>query len=360
MRCFWISALGLLCLIGPLTARAVDLYEAEVVVSDRSAAARSAALADALAQVLIKNTGNPAVTTLPGVQAWLGQAQSLAQQFSYGRQQRPLAQDDEPQFVLTLSARFPASTVNRILNEAGLARWGAQRPATLLWLAVETPDRGRVLVGEEQTAVISVLQRAAAERGLPIIVPLLDLADQRAVSMRELWGGFVEPVAAASRRYDTETFLLGRLEPGPDENWQGRWIIYDQGQQAYENVQGSMADVLSAGIDFAANTLGSRYAIAPGSRSRSGVLIAVHGVDSVRDYAELLDYFQSLSIVQSVGISMAKNDMLALRLELTAGLDRLDQVIALGRVLTAPQNRTGASITTAQAGGYQREYEMSP
>lgn len=355
-------ALSALALATPAAAQDLDLYQAEVEVPDQSLQSRAAGLAEALAQVLVKNTGNPDAARAPGVQPYLNQAAQYAQQFSYGAGQRLVPGAEVPESVLTLSARFDPRAVQRILGEAGLPRWGAQRPATLLWIAMETPQEGRVLVGDENSVVTGAAKRAASRRGLPILFPLLDLEDQRAVSMRELWGGFVEPMLEASARYGTETFLLGRLEPRGDEQWAARWVLYDQGRQGYLDAgPGRLDAVVTAGIDFAATSLGTRFAVSTSEQTGVGALIAVHGVQGVSDYARLLDYLSGLTVIEGAQIVLADGDRLDLRLELSSGLGRLDQVVALGRVLGArqePVNDGPGQPIGARV--YQREYMLLP
>lgn len=361
---FFPALLGALICLSAQAASSIDLYQAEVVVAGRSTDARNNALGDALAHVLVKNTGDPDAASVAGVRSFINQAASYTQQFSYGTRQSFVSGEEQPETVLTLTARFDPQFVQRIIRDTGLARWGVQRPTTLMWLAVETADGSRVLAGEDFASIAQPARRAAARRGLPILFPILDLQDQRAVRMRELWGGFVAPMAQASQRYGTQTFLLGRIEPRGEDQWIVRWVLYDQGNQDYREAgPGPLHEVIAAGIDFAANELAMRYAFSAneGVTGSGGALVAVHGVKDLADYARLLEYLNELSVVEEVAIVMADGERLDFRLQLRGDLERLDQVISFGRAL-APFDPVAENPfnTGVRSRTYKREYKLLP
>lgn len=335
------------------TAQGVDLYQGEVVVEDQSSQARSEGLSRALAQVLVKTTGNPEAPEVPAVGRFLPQAPQYVQQFQYRTEERPRLDDSPPARVMLLSARFDPAAVERILREAGLSRWGQERPTVLVWLVMQT-DQGRELIGAERPLVTDAVHRAAKHRGLPVLLPLLDLADQQAVSERELWGGFTESLADASARYGTQTFLLGRIEGEADDR-QGRWTLYDQGREShFETTRASLESVIEQGLAGAANALGQRYAVPVTEQAGSSILVAVEGVDDLGDYDRVLDYLGGLTLVRRAELEAVQGKTMSLRLSLNAGLDRLDQTVDLGEVLAPAES--GVSVPTAQGPAYHRRY----
>lgn len=338
-------------------ALALDLYTGEVPVKDQSARERGAAMSEALAQVLVKVSGDPDAAAAPGVADRLSGAASLVQQFQYRTVKRPTVDPDQPdETVLLLSARFDPSMVENVLGEAGLPRWGEQRPTLLIWL-VRQEQEGRELVALGDPVIADAIQRAADRRGLPVLFPLLDLVDQQAVPVREVWGGFTEPLKQASERYGTDTFLLGRLSGGQGD-WQARWTVFDQGREDYhENSGADPRDVVSEGVNFAANVLGARYAVPIAEQSATQVTVAVDGVRSMDDYNRLMDYLNRLTIVKRAEPVATEDDRLTLQLSLLAGLDRFDQIIAIGEVLQ-PANNEDVSATPLSGPAYHRRYTL--
>lgn len=336
------------------TAQGVDLYQGEVAVEDQSSRARDAALSDALAQVLVKVTGNPEAPARDIVRDHLSSASRYIQQYQYRTEQRARPDRESPERVLLLRARFDPSAVERILDEASLARWGQERPTVLVWLVMQRGG-ARELVGMDEPAVADALHRAAERRGLPVLLPLLDLADQRTVSTRELWGGFTESLAEASARYGTETFLLGRLS-GDDDAWRGRWTLHDQGRERqFESQAETLETVLADGVASSANILGSRYAVSVTEQSGRRIRVAVDGVRRLRDYDRVLDYLGGLTLVQELTLVGVQGETLSLEMTMSGGLDRLDQVIGFGQVLAPAPD--GAIRSAADSGlTYHRRY----
>lgn len=351
-----IGVLAVLFLAGYSTgAQGVDLYQGEVVVEDQSPRARNAALSEALAQVLVKTTGNPDAPQAQAARDYLSRAASYVQQYQYRTEERIRAGEESPERVLLLRARFDPTVVERILHEASLARWGQERPTVLVWLLMQT-ESGRELVGVEQPLIADALHRAARHRGLPVLLPLLDLADQQAVSKREMWGGFTDSLVAASARYGTQTFLLGRLSR-EGEDWRARWTLYDQGRERhFESDKGALQAVVAQGVAASANALGSLYAVPVTEQAGSRVRVAVDGVNGLAEYDRVLDYLGGLTLVREASVVAARGDTLSLELALSGGLDRLDQTIDLGRVLErspADTSPVGAEMT------YHRRYLLS-
>lgn len=352
-----IGVLAALLLAGfSTTAQGFDLYQGEVAVEDQSSQARGAALSDALAQVLVKVTGNPEAPTRSEVRDHLSSASRYVQQYQYRTVERARPDGESAERVLVLRARFDPAAVERILDEASLARWGQERPTVLVWLVMERGG-ARELVGMEERAVADALHRAAERRGLPVLLPLLDLADQRTVSTRELWGGFTESLVEASARYGTETFLLGRLSED-DNEWRGRWTLHNQGRERqFESESETLEAVLADGIASSANTLGSRYAVPITEQAGSRIRVAVDGVRDLSDYDRVLDYLGGLTLVQELSLIGVQDETLSLELLMSGGLDRLDQAINLGQLLAPAPD--GAIADPAASGlTYHRRYVL--
>ena len=104
----------------------------------------------------------------------------------------------------TLDVSFAPSSLNRALNDLGLPLWGAERPETLLWLAVQESSRRYILAGGTQNAVRRSLDQVTEKRALPVLLPLMDLQDQSAVDFSDVRGGFTGHVQDASERYGVD------------------------------------------------------------------------------------------------------------------------------------------------------------
>ena len=116
------------------------LYNASVAVVGQDALERRRGFRLALESVLVKLTGDGVVATLPELDPLMRNASAHVAQYRYRALEATATTQSEPTHVLDVS--FAPASLNRALNKLGLPLWGAERPETLLWLAVEeTADR---------------------------------------------------------------------------------------------------------------------------------------------------------------------------------------------------------------------------
>lgn len=338
--------LVLILTAGPASAAEVqDLYEAEVPVSGQQLKERERALRTALLQVLVKVSGGRAVTQDPGVKKALRTPSQYVQQYRYrsvyadrgtaGAAARP---------TRLLWAQFDRQAVNRLLREQNLPIWGKARPAVLVWLAVERGGR-RLLVGSDDPSTIpSVLERRALARGLPLVIPLLDLEDQSRLRVSDVWGEFTDSIVSSSQRYQSDVVLVARayeLLPGL---WEARWRLLMGNRALRWSTQSDVLDIaLDEGIDRTADVLAQEFArIAEGDGS--GVMdLMITDINNLQDYARALRYLGALDMVEAVQTLRVQPGAAWFRLNSSAGKQAVGEAISLGRTLslvdTLPQWR---------------------
>ena len=197
----------LVMLLGTLAALqaapVTGLYQAEAPVAGRAAEQRNQAIRSAFGKMLIKVTGNRSVAAREELRADVANAARFVQQYSYRSRQDARADEQGATDATNgfLRVSFDALAVDRLLREHGLPVWAANRPSVLLWMGVERKGKRRLLTSERDPGVRSVLEATAAERGLPLIFPLMDLEDRGQLQVSDLWGGFEADIENASRRY---------------------------------------------------------------------------------------------------------------------------------------------------------------
>ena len=317
---------------GAALAQDAELYEGEVVVPNQSDAARAEALPSALAAALVRLTGRADVEEDPAVTPELAQAQNLLRQFRY-RQDLDPAQPGSAQTVLV--ARFDRDGVDALLALAGQRIWPSPRPVPVVWLAIDD-GRGPRLLGSAQSRVVSALTRRAAERGLRLSYPLLDLEEQQ-IAVAPFWAGDSAAARRASARYQSRVSLVGKLYRSAS-GWTAEWALYD-GEQRLGDTTRSAPDapsVLAEGADLAADLLSSRATVAVADAGPPGRFpVSIAGIASAEDYARTLAYLGRLSVVRGTRVLGAEEDRLLLELDLRSGLSGLRQLVANGQTLTA-------------------------
>ncbi len=333
-----LSVLCLLLVLLPSMALAAEvrgLYEAEMLVPDQSRSERGLAMSAALAEVVGKVSGRRDARLQPKVARAIRRPAQLLQQYRYRTlpvelRGEPLPGDD-PQLLFF---QFDKQAVDKLLRDSGLPVWGATRPAVLAWVAVVDGKR-RYLLGADGTDELQRLATHEARRlGLPLLLPLLDLQDQRQVNFADVWGRFRDPVLAASRRYRPEAVLMGRLQRTADGEWRADWWIIEGRDSEQWRANGVLAaEVVEEGMAGAVSWLAQRYAPRPGRREPAHLRLTVDGVRSLADFARVEGYLRSLQQVKHVRVRQLGGGRVDFGLALQGSPEGVAQTIALGRLL---------------------------
>lgn len=319
-------ALWLCMLAGPLAARDVSgLYNASVAVKDRSPAERSRASAAALAEVLVKLTGNRRTPNDASARPLLGRASTLLLQYAYG---------NAPDGSLTLNAHFDEQVLARELEERGVGTWGKQRPETVVFLIVDDAQ-GRSLVGGEAPGKLSAaLKHKADARALPVLLPLMDIEESNQLGAAQESQAVLDGAVALAARYGAAAVLVGHLREASAEVWEVRWRLDIDGETLAWSQEGALADaVIEEGVDALGDALARRYAEPGMLAGAERVSLAVVGVRSAQDYARLARYLDSLDSISALFLRSVDNQRLVYEITARGGRAALAQSIGFGHVL---------------------------
>jgi len=312
-------------------ARVSDLYAAEVPLAANTQPARNDAYNAALARVVVKVTGSEAAAAQAG--QWFPDASRLLERY------RLLNGD-------AIRVEFNPDAVRRGLDAAGQPVWNAERPSVLVWLAVEEGGTRNILganasepavdkaQGQRFEAWRDQLVAAGNDRGLPLVLPLVDAEDLSKISFADLWGGFPDVALAASERYRADVVLIGRLRSGGAAGAQVRWLMLADGRSS--EWRGSIAD----GPSVAADTLGS--ALATYAASAGTIPVTVRGLNNFDDYAAVLAYLRSLSLVEDAAVSRVLSDAVEFAITARADSSRLDRAIRRNHAYTTAKQVAGS------------------
>ncbi len=321
---------GLLFMAGIASAATVgNLYSAEV--ERPPGTDLNDAFHLALEQVLIKVTGRSAPLTAE-TRAEFGNSAALVQQYRNTGDGK-------------IEVGFDPVALRRLLDSAGLPVWEAERPAVLVWLAMDTGRGQREILPAAETGADTTLPGfpppgastqfdpvrqqlldTGGQRGLPLILPLVDSVDLETVTFSDLWGDFSEPVIAASARYRPDAILIGRVRGADPATGRVRWTLLT-GDERLDWV-GSLA----AGPDGAADRLAERLAATAGSASI--ISVQVSGVETLQDYGAVFNYLDGLGIVETCSVDRVEADRVWFGLRVRGDADRLMRSIALSRLLS--------------------------
>jgi hypothetical protein len=167
--------------------------------------------------------------------------------------------------------------------------------------------------------VTTEILTAASERGLPIVLPMLDELDRSRVRFADVWGGFDPFVARAAERYRVDAVLIARVsrsELGPEFDW--------------TVLRGDRRDTLSTpgarlGVDWLADEFASTYSTIGGARQ---TWLTVRGIENWSDY-RVLEYLSSLSAIEFVYPESQVGTEIVFRITVRGDDSRLENLLRL-------------------------------
>jgi hypothetical protein len=237
-----------------------------------------------------------------------------------------------------LMVRFNQPAIEQQLVQLNRPVWSAERPLTLIWLALAGPagERGILAaegadvglaagLAETMNELRQQLRATAQERGLPITLPLLDLQDVSALDFADLWGGFTDRIVAASTRYTADAILVGRVRLGDEFGPAVQWTLLDQGR-----LRAVTGGGLRDGLDGLADLYAAELSAAGGITQHRVTVLDVMTID---DYGRLMRYLESLSVLETVQVEAFQAGALTMQLAARGDTAVLARMFSLGGLL---------------------------
>lgn len=316
--------LGLMLLLAAVaTAGAATLDDLFEVTVPATGVAESQAFSAGMADVLVRVTGRRDAASLAALAGVIADARRYVMSY------RRVAGGQ-------LAIAFDADAVSAAVAASGLPYWGADRPLTLVWLAVDRGggQRGLVTEGAASGERLAV-ERAAAQRGLPLVWPSLAAGLDPLQRFEQVRTGDIGALVAAAGDYGAQGVLVGRANLTAGRGYAVDWTFVGAG--------GSRQDSggLEEGVHLAADRYAGLYASTAAARP-SDVEITVVGVDSASRYAQVVRHLESLAVVRSVGIREVGDDAVTFQLAIRGDLG------VLARALDSAGRLEPAATTAGQ------------
>jgi hypothetical protein len=358
----WLSAslaapLAMLALILLVAANATaadtsNLYTARVPINAANPQSRERAYEAALTQVLLRITGPQNALPPAQIKEWFPNPSRYVMQYRPGEDN-------------TLWVTLDGETLEQVLRQAGYTVWGADRPLTLVWLAVDWGEGEREIVasddperGAAQSRSIDRnrllrerVQGVALERGVPVAFPLLDAQELELVSFSDIWGGFNDRLLEASSRYGANSVLVGRVRP--DTAQRNRWTYFFGGERREWTGEPEEA------INLLADTLAEQFAIS-GSAPLESISLTVSGINSIAAYAEVHSFMQNLQGIERLAVETVSGDRIRYQVEAHGGRERLQRSLDFSRILQADDSFNGAVVAGSTPDPSMLEYRYRP
>lgn len=310
-----------------------DLYEANVAVDSQDGAQRELAIKKALQGVFLKVGGKKSVLAHDVLKKAQKRASRYVSQYRYQRKDNQLS----------LIVSFNEDKINKLFEEANLALWGSLRPQVLLWLIDEQGTSRTIIASNDDSLIPVSVNEFSKQRGLPIIMPLMDLTDSEQVLLSDFWGYFPEQIQQASIRYFADTVVVMRISDSSLVDKTGNtlnsntmdevscgllceqqeivtpkvldWRVFTQGNHYTQKYQGvDKASMIDQGLSDITELIYQSYALL--ASAENDFVIEVNNVTSLKSDTQLFDFLLDLSAVKAVTLISAQGDVRQYKLDL--------------------------------------------
>jgi len=358
MTRFRIFCCLLLCLgigQGSFALQVTGLFAHRIAVANESPAERDRAMREAFAAVILKVTGQDRWLAHPAIEQARQNAQNFVQAVSYSSEtlrveidpEQEIDPDNPPPTTREqryIDVDFSSQLIQDLLTNAGIPIWDSNRPSALVWMALQdaTGNR-RMMTGDVDGEIINLIQEIAADRGLPVIFPVLDFEDRQNLTADTIWSLDEAAIRTASARYGADSVLAGRLHFTATGELVGLWqFLFQDNVTVFDGLDTALQSYLEVPLTRITNELASYFAILPGEDQLSSVRLRIDGVGDLTAYSALVAYVSSLGLVETVTTAAVDGTRLELQLGLLGNPQQLAELIALDRDLI-PIDNTAAS-----------------
>ncbi|PKH56868.1 DUF2066 domain-containing protein [Shewanella sp. Choline-02u-19] len=327
--CRYLMIFALFASIPPLVtaAEVSKLDESLVAVESRANNLRSQAIKQAFKEVVLKNTGTRSALSHPDVVKQLASASSLMTQYGY----------QELDGELFIQVNFDHKRLISLLRQAGLPVWGRQRPLTLVWLVEDVEDDKSILSDASSSTTRDAFNTQSANRGVPLVFPLMDLDDAMQVGVNDIRGQFTDNVANASLRYQSNYFIMATIEPqGAVLRYQMALYPRERADDASQltpliSANGEVSTVeqaVTAITAAASEYYVGQYAIAD-SGEKLTAKVAFTDVSQMKQLVEIEKYLNQLSAIKTVSVARIEGMTVEFNVALFGNEDDLHRLMKL-------------------------------
>lgn len=329
MRMIWLGMV-LMAFLQPVwaggqRARLSQLYTMTVPVVDRDQATLDQAVKAAYKRLLVRISGNLYVNTIPDIQKNLDHAAQMISHYAY----------EEDDGHLRLSILFNRQLVNQALEKAGQRLWLQARPDILLWVAYQSSDDAVGILSEGQALPWqSAIDQVSAERGIHIVLPMMDLQDRHAVEPLDVWQLRQGMAWKASHRYGQADAVMGKVFESEQKDlpWEGIWYwrSVHEGKASvieFQTYGNDPKQVLTNAVNWLADQMASMGAKLNNPRYYEVVHVHVDGVDGLTAYQRILRLFKADTRVKSLSMASLTAHALTLRVEIRGGAEAVQALV---------------------------------
>jgi hypothetical protein len=287
-------------------------------VEDRSESTINLAAAEALKQVLLQHSGDPALLSEPAIQEALASARS----------QLALYQFERVEGRIRFVAHIDRVLLEGLIREASGTVWAGERPPVFLWMVIDDANGRRFGNTEAEQPLWVDFEAAFSALGLNLRRPLYDLTDATQVSPDTLWRRDFGPVVEASARYGMTHLLVGRLISLSGDRTIAEWTyLHETAEQSVSIQAETRAALIEPGLAMTMAEMRRLFAIELKTEAASQPLvISIENVVNLADYQAVTQLMAGIQTLEQVRPIAVEGEILRLAL---FGVDDAGSLIRL-------------------------------
>ena len=328
-----------------------NLYTAKVVVNSHSLSDRKQGLKNALRVVFMKIGGKK--INHPLFSQAIKNYNQYVNQYRYLDSHLPNKSNVSGENTIYLNVSFNEKKIKSLFKQSDLAIWGRLRPQVMVWVVQENGFDRELISSTSNSLIPTTMTEFSQLRGLPLVMPIMDLTDLSALNLTDVWGRFSKPVAQASMRYLAEAVVIIRIsnssliaEQGENVNCQPLckinsfaldWSLMTDSQKGHSQIfselyQGDdVSVILNQALSDITDIIYQKYAL---STSNSNELyIDVINIKTLKDLIELTNFLEELSAIESVQLVSANGENRRFKLSLIGSPETLLEALRLSKLL---------------------------
>lgn len=336
-----------------------NLYTGKILVNDKSQKTRVKAHKWAIEQVLSKVSGNNHILENTVIKREiLRNSASYIKSFAFKT-------DDQGRTFLV--DQFYQIKIDELIKSVGGSLWGRRRPNTLVWLVIEEGVNRSIVELEQYPQLSEVLNQSSDDRGLPLVLPLMDSIDKEAIYSSDIWARFEEPVIAASIRYNVDNYIMARMRyvhSSKGNNYNKGWLLQFQLMKQSKPLltgefNGEQFSVIRQMVNNIGDYYAGEYAINSEQTGADNLELTLEGVPNVVALSKAESYLKSLPPVADVKLLKVHKHQVKFLLDLSGeGADVIRALSLLSEFekLKNTEDKTATLSIDEQLNNLPKEY----
>lgn len=329
-----VSLACLLLLSLPIwAARTVDVYaDSAILAQNASDQDQNEAVREALERVLVRATGEVDIAEQPRTEPLLRNASDYLSTFRFQASDTLLTNVlGESVATKRMVMQFDQQAIEQWLVNQRLPVWGTRRPEVLLWLADRLQGRDRILTDGDNHALAVALSDRLDERGLPVLLPIMDLTDTLNVSFTDVYGLFTGDIEGASDRYPSDAIVVGRLAQQAGGYQADVVFLMRDSRERLQVVGDTEAELMHNLADELSDRIADQYAVLRDPAMVGQLALRVNNVPELATLAAVERYLESLNVITQVTLRQVESDSVQFDLEISGDRNQLRDVLSLDR-----------------------------